>query len=318
MDDIPVLDLSDHRSEESVRRQDFARRLRTALCELGFVRIENHGIDAGLIRRVYAHFEKFFAQDEARKLRHSGVAGGQRGFTPCGVEHARDHPDPDLKEFFHIGQEPEQVPEGADCERDYPANVWPDAWPALREDGVVLFRALEDCAMGLLEALAESFDLPRDTFAAMLVRGNSVLRALHYPPVREAVDPGPVRAAAHEDINLITLLCEATDAGLEIRPPGSDEWLRVETPPGQIVADSGDMLSRLTNDLIPATTHRVVTPAEVAGRCRYSLPFFAHPRPDCDLSVLPRFVSADRPCRHASITAGAYLAERLHEIGLVS
>lgn len=267
MDDIAVLDLSDHRSEESARRQDFARRLRTALCELGFVRIENHGIDAGLIRRVYAHFEKFFAQDEPRKLRHSGVAGGQRGFTPCGVD---------------------------------------------------LFRALEDCAMGLLEALAESFDLPRDTFAAMLERGNSVLRALHYPPVPEAFDPGPVRAAAHEDINLITLLCGATDAGLEIRPPGSDEWIRVETPPGQIVADSGDMLSRLTNDLIPATTHRVVNPAEVAGRCRYSLPFFAHPRPDCDLSVLPRFVSADRPCRHASITAGGYLAERLREIGLVS
>lgn len=171
--------------------------------------------------------------------------------------------------------------------------------------------------MRLLEAVAEGFALPHDVFASMLAGGNSILRALHYPPVCPGEDSGSLRAAAHEDINLITLLCEATGAGLEIRPPGrAGGWLAVETRPGQIVVDSGDMLSRLTNDVIPATTHRVVNPSETANVDRYSLPFFAHPRPECDLTVLPAFVTEGCPCRYAPITAGGYLAERLREIGL--
>ena len=317
MDDIPVLDLGNHRSEDPACRHEFGRRLRTSLCAFGFVRVENHGLDAGLIRSVYAHARRFFSQDEARKLRDSGVAGGQRGFTPCGVEHARDHPHPDLKEFFHVGQEAECVPGKADL-ADYPSNVWPQGLPGLREDTLRLFRGLEDCSKELLEALAESFGLPRGTFASMIVGGNSILRLLHYPPLSQNTDSDSLRAAAHEDINLITLLCEATDAGLEIRPPGAADWIRVEAECGQIVVDAGDMLSRLTNGLIPATTHRVVTPSKVASRHRYSLPFFAHPRPTCDLSVLSYFITDDRPCQHAPITAGGYLAERLREIGLVS
>jgi isopenicillin N synthase-like dioxygenase len=321
VDDVPVLNLEDHRSPDSTRRRDFGRQLRASLCDLGFVRVKNHGIDPRLIRSVYAEARGFFAQQESQKLCCSGVVAGQRGYTPRGVEHARDCDHPDLKEFFHIGQEPERLPDGADC-ADYPPNVWPEPRPGLRPGlragGVRLFRALEECAMELLEALADSFDLESDAFASMLVGGNSILRLLHYPPIPPGVASGPVRAAPHEDINLITLLCEATDAGLEIKPPGSDEWLRVQAPSGEIVVDSGDMLSRLTNGLIPATTHRVVSPPEVASRSRYSLPFFAHPRPECDLSVLPRFVAADRPCRYAPITAAGYLAERLREIGLVS
>jgi isopenicillin N synthase-like dioxygenase len=322
VNEIPVVDLSELQSGGSARRGRVCDTLRESLCEIGFVRVVRHGIDEELIRRVYRHFERFFSEDEAARVACSGVGGGQRGFTPFGVEHARDHSPPDLKEFFHIGQE-------EPGEAGYPPNVWPVGQDALREDGLRLFRALERCSIELLEALAESFALPRNAFASMVVGGNSILRALHYPPVSDGAEAGSLRAAAHEDINLITLLCEATDAGLEIRRPGhptgsgsakgaGEEWLRVEVPPGEIVADSGDMLSRLTNDLIPATTHRVVNPEGFAHGHRYSLPFFAHPRPGCDLSVMEHFVSDERPCRHAPITAGGYLDERLREIGLVS
>lgn len=317
MDGIPVIDLSAHREGSGSQRRACQQALRDGLCELGFVRVVRHGVDARLIRRVYAHFERFFAGDERAKAACSGVAGGQRGFTPFGVEHARDHAAPDLKEFFHIGQEADALPAGSDRDA-YPGNVWPEEPPALRADGVRLFRALEDCATSILRALALAFQLPADTFSSMTVGGNSILRALHYPPVPSDVPPGAVRAAAHEDINLITLLCEATDAGLEIRLPGARErWSSVDVPPGHIVVDSGDMLSRLTNDVVPSTTHRVVNPKGAAQGHRYSLPFFSHPRPECDLSVLPRFVGPERPARYAPITAAGFLALRLREIGLV-
>jgi len=144
--------------------------------------------------------------------------------------------------------------------------------------------------------------------------GNSILRVIHYPPVEPESAPA-VRAAAHEDINLITLLCEATDSGLEILTRDG-EWMPVETGPGQIVVDAGDMLSRFTNETVPATTHRVVNPLENAARDRYSMPFFVHPYPACDLTIQERFVSADNPARYPPITAGAFLEQRLREIGL--
>jgi isopenicillin N synthase-like dioxygenase len=308
---IPVVDLQDYRSGSSEARTRFSETLCSGLCEFGFTVVEGHAIDPELIRRVYAHFERFFAQDEELKRECAGVAGGQRGFTAFGVEHAKGQGQPDLKEFFHVGQD------GASG-LDYPANVWPRQLPELCVDGLSLFRALEECSRRLLEALAEGFALPRETFASMVEGGNSILRALHYPPVAEGAHPGSLRAAPHEDINLITLLCEATGSGLEIRPPGgASGWLPVEVAPGQIVVDSGDMLSRLTNEIIPATPHRVVNPTGTANLDRYSLPFFAHPRPECDLAALPVFVSDERPRQHPPITAGGYLAERLREIGLL-
>ncbi len=307
---IPVVDLRDYRSGSGAARTRFFETLCSGLCEFGFTVVYGHAIDSELIRRVYALFECFFAQDEESKRECAGVAGGQRGFTAFGIEHARDQSQPDLKEFFHVGQDGVAGPE-------YFANVWPRQLPELRPDSLLLFRALEECSMQLLEALAEGFALPREIFASMVTGGNSILRALHYPPVGEGEHPGSLRAAPHEDINLITLLCEATESGLEIRPPGgASGWLPVEVAPGQIVVDSGDMLSRLTNGVVPATTHRVVNPTGTANLDRYSLPFFAHPRPECDLAVLPAFVSDERPCRHAPITAGGYLAQRLREIGL--
>lgn len=310
MDSVPVVSLADHSSADDAARKDLLGTLRSAFCELGFVRVEAHGVDPQLVRRVYAGFERFFALDESRKRACGGAAGGQRGFTPFGVEHAKDQPLPDLKEFFHVGPEPPGPGQ--------PPNRWPAELPELRRDAVALFRALERCAVRLLAALEESFALPAGCLSGMVPGGNSILRALHYPPVPADGPPGSVRAAPHEDINLVTLLCEATDAGLEIRPPGARDWLPVEVPPGQILADSGDMLARITNEVVPATTHRVVNPPGAAERHRYALPFFAHPRPGCDLSVLPAFVGPERPARHPPITAGDFLAERLREIGLVS
>jgi isopenicillin N synthase-like dioxygenase len=308
---VPVVDLDDYISCDTTGRVEIVDTLGDGLRELGFLVVEGHGIDPALIRRSYELWQSFFTLDETAKRQYSGVAGGARGFTPFGVEHAKDNPTRDLKEFWHVGQE--LAPEDS-ARLGYAPNVWPREVPELREPTVALFQALERVAEMLLRALAEYFDLPRDTFAAMMRQGNSILRVLHYPPVPAGADPA-VRAAAHEDINLITLLCEATDSGLQLLTRDG-AWLPVEAGPGQIVVDAGDMLSRVTNEVVPATTHRVVNPAGGVNRDRFSMPFFVHPYSACDLSVNPRFVSHERPPKYPPITAGAFLEERLAEIGL--
>ncbi len=314
---VPEIDLRDYRSGDAERRGRFVSILGAGLQRFGFVTLAGHGIEQGLIRRVYRLFEQFFAQSPDVKERYSGVAGGQRGFTSFAREHAKDCDAPDLKEFFHIGQE--LVPSHP-LHAVYPQNCWPAALPELPSACLALFSELEACASTILEALGLYFELPSHTFSALMRDGNSILRALHYPPVPADAPPGAQRAAPHEDINLITLLCEASGQGLEILTRDGS-WLAVEAPQGRIVVDAGDMLSRVTNDMIPSTTHRVVNPTslwegEGQGGHRYSLPFFAHPYPDCDLSVMQRFTSQDRPARYPAITAEAFLAERLREIGL--
>jgi isopenicillin N synthase-like dioxygenase len=308
---IPTVDLSDSTSRGAAARSRLIETVGGGLCELGFLNVEGHGIDPALIRRSYELWQRFFALPEEVKRRYAGVEGGARGYTPFGVEHAKDHPLPDLKEFWHVGQEP---PAGHPYLQEYPANVWPVEIPEIQEPTLRLYRGLERIAEDLLRALAEYFDLPRETFASMMTVGNSILRVLHYPPVQPEQAPA-VRAAAHEDINLITLLCEATDSGLEILTREGD-WLPVEAGPGQIVVDAGDMLSRFTNEVVPATTHRVVNPAASAARDRYSMPFFVHPYSGCDLTIPERFVTPDRPPKHPPITAGQFLEQRLREIGL--
>jgi isopenicillin N synthase-like dioxygenase len=314
---VPAFDLSDYTSCDTSLRSRGIATLGGALVDIGFVVVEGHQIDGRLIRDVYALWESFFALDEAAKRRYAGVEGGARGYTPFGVEHARDNPTPDLKELWHVGQE---LPPDHPLAGEYPPNVWPRELPEIRQPTLALYHELERVAELLLMALAEHFALPEETFAAMMRGGNSVLRILHYPPVAPAA-AGPaggapaLRAAPHEDIDLVTLLCEATDAGLELlRRDGT--WLPVEARPGQIVVDAGDMLSRVTNQVVPATTHRVVNPPPDANRDRYSMPFFVHPYPACDLAVLERFVSAERPPRFPPVTAGELLAKRLAEIGL--
>lgn len=307
---IPTIDLNDYTSGDAAARERLVKTLGDGLVEFGFLNVEGHGIDSSLIRGTYDLWQRFFEQPEEVKRQYAGVEGGARGYTPFRVEHAKDNPLPDLKEFWHVGQEP---PEGHPFRQEYPPNVWPQEIPEIRQPTLRLYTSLERVAENLLRALADYFDLPRETFASMMAVGNSILRIIHYPPVSPEFDPA-VRASAHEDINLITLLCEATDSGLEIFTR-EGEWLAVETGEGQIVVDAGDMLSRCTNRVVPATTHRVVNPTGV-NRDRYSMPFFVHPYSSCDLTVMDRFVSADNPPKFPPITAGQFLEERLREIGL--
>ena len=306
-DSIPSLRLADYTEGDAVARRRLAGSLRAGLEEFGFVTIVEHGVDPQLVAAVYRASARFFALGEEEKARCAGAPGGARGFTGFGIEHAKDSAVPDLKEFFHIGREVEAS--------DPMANRWPEAVPSFAHCAPPLFDALEECSRVLLAALATAYDLPETVFADMVRNGSHVLRALHYPPVSRNARPGSVRAAPHEDINLITLLCRASEPGLEIlRPDG--RWMPVRAGRDEIVIDAGDMLARLTNGVIPATTHRVVNPPSLADRHRYSLPFFAHARPECDLSVLDPFQSDRRPARTPPISAGEFLQERLREIGL--
>ncbi|MGZ3459766.1 MAG: isopenicillin N synthase family dioxygenase, partial [Archangium sp.] len=276
---------------------------------------EGHGIDDGLIRRTYADVASFFHQPEQVKHRyHVPAFGGQRGYTPFGKEHAKNRAVGDLKEFYHVGRD---LPEGHPRRPDTAAyNVWPEEVPSFRANTLDLFRALDEAAGVMLQAVAEYFGIERNTFSDMAQDGTSVLRVIHYPPLKEKFIPGAVRAAEHEDINLLTLLCEGTASGLEILTRDG-EWIAVDTLRGQIVVDSGDMMSRVTNGVIPATTHRVVNPPSAAeDNTRYSMPFFVHPYPECVLAPLASTVTPEKPGQ-PPITADAFLQQRLREIGLI-
>ena len=211
---IPTIDLSDYTTGTSAERDRLVETLGQGLREFGFLNVEGHRIDPTLIRSAYDCWKRFFALPEEAKARYSGVEGGARGFTPFGVEHAKGRTTADLKEFWHVGQDdpPPGVAAGV-----YPPNVWPeDEVPGIREPTLRLYTALESVAETLLAALADHFGLGQATFAGMMTHGQSILRIIHYPSVEGEVEPGAVRAAEHEDINLITLLCEATEPGLEI------------------------------------------------------------------------------------------------------
>jgi isopenicillin N synthase-like dioxygenase len=312
---IPTVHLSHYTRGTPGERERFVRVFGDGLKEFGFVTVDDHGIEDALIRRTYADVERLFRQPEEVKKRYLVEGGaGQRGYTGFGQEHAKNRTVGDLKEFWHVGRE--LAPEHP-LIRSYGRNLWPEEVPTFRDHTLKLFSALEGAAAVMLEALADYFGVARNTFSDMIVEGNSVLRLIHYPPLKDRFIPGAVRAAEHEDINLITLLCEGTSSGLELLTRDG-EWLPVDTLKGQIVVDSGDMLSRVTNEVIPATTHRVVNPeGPQADVERYSLPFFVHPYPDCVLAPLSVTETADNPARFAPITADAFLRQRLKEIGLL-
>jgi isopenicillin N synthase-like dioxygenase len=242
------------------------------------------------------------------------VAGGmgQRGYVPFGIEAAKGAESVDLKEFWHVGRE---LPEAHRYRPFMPANLWPAEIAGFREDIYALYAALDACGLRILSAIARYLGLADDFFADPVRDGNSVLRLLHYPPVPE--NAGGVRAGAHEDINTITLLLGAEEAGLELYDRDG-RWLAVDPPEGALVVNIGDMLQRLTNHALPSTTHRVVNPTRArAHLSRYSIPFFLHFRPDFRIETLPSCVSAENPNRYPTpITAQDYLIERLKEIRL--
>ncbi|NDY94543.1 isopenicillin N synthase family dioxygenase [Wenzhouxiangella limi] len=308
---IPVLSMADFEG----RCGAFTERIGQGWREFGFVAVRDHGIDPEVIESAYAAFRAFFALPEEAKrgLRLPGK-GGARGYTGFGVEQARDHSVPDLKEFWHVGREIE----GENPQPDILLpNLWPQQPAGFRAAALALYRALDELGGQLLEAIALDLGLERHWFADKIDRGNSILRAIHYPPIADAPE-GAVRAARHEDINLITLLIGSKEQGLEILTR-EGQWVPVTTLPGSIVVNVGDMLQRLTNHVYPSTTHQVVNPPGAAVRqSRYSIPFFLHPNPDFVIETLPQCISADNPNRYPeSITAHGYLVERLREIGLL-
>jgi isopenicillin N synthase-like dioxygenase len=313
---IAVLNLSDYTTGTAAERARFVQRWGEGLQEYGFVSIINHGVDQTLIDRTYADVASLFALPVEAKRRHDiPNGGGQRGYTSFGKEHAKNQKVGDLKEFWHVGRD---LPDGHPRRSTYGENTWPADVPQFREHSLALYAALDRAAATMLRALADFFALPTATFADMAHEGNSVLRLIHYPPLKSQFIPGGVRAAEHEDINLITLLPESTASGLELLTRDG-EWLPINSLPGQIIVDAGDMLARITNDVIPATTHRVVNPASTEDDVeRYSMPFFVHPFPECVLRVLDVCVTAENPKRAPDITADGFLRQRLKEIGLIS
>ncbi len=310
---IPVVDLRDFTQGTPRQRQSFVDELGKAFHEIGFVGVVGHGIPQQLVDKFYDRAQAFFALPEEvkRKYEIEGLAG-QRGYTSFGKEHAKHSNVGDLKEFFQIGQE---VPQGHPLRKEYPDNVHVAEVPDFVATGIELYWQFEKAGAALLRGIALYLDLPEDYFDDPITYGNSILRAIHYPPITQE-PKSAIRAEQHEDINLITLLVGASAGGLQILTK-EGEWVDVLPEHDEIVINVGDMLQRLTNDYLKSTTHRVVNPPREEWHIpRLSIPFFLHPRSEMDLSCLPQCVSEDRPLAYSPITAGEYLDERLREIGL--
>ncbi|MFM2152367.1 MAG: hypothetical protein RL199_802 [Pseudomonadota bacterium] len=311
MSGIPVVNLRDFTHGTFAERERFIRTFGDGLVEFGFVTVDRHEVPLELTEHVFEQSQRFFKlSEEVKRSYIVPKAGGARGYTAFGKERAVGASVSDLKEFWHVGQE--NV--AGDLSKLYPANVWPKELPLFRPIVLEVYAALERVALQMLRAVALYLRLPETHFSSMAERGNSVLRIIHYPPVGADAHQEAVRAAAHEDINLITLLCEASSGGLEIKTRDG-KWLPVSSLEGQIVVDAGDMLQLATNGIIPATTHRVVNPTETRNEERFSMPFFVHPRPEVILEPAPSTVATEKP-RYEAITAHDYLTERLKAIGL--
>jgi len=289
---------------------DFVTALWQALSEFGFVVICDHGISAQQFARAYELSQQLFSLPLTTKQRYE-AGHGQRGYISFGKEYAKDNPHPDLKEYWHIGPD---ISPGSPYWNEYPKNIWPeDSLPAFKAFFQQLHQQLNSVAETLLQAIALAAHLPENYFSELIADGNTVQRLIHYPPLAGLQAGQSVRAAAHADINLMTLLIGATESGLELlNRDGS--WLPVANQENDLVVDTGDMMALLTNNALPATVHRVVNP-EDPTKPRYSIPFFVHPHNRALLSPLPEFVGEEQAAQFAPITAGDYLAQRLRENG---
>lgn len=312
---IPTLDIRRFTDPSSAAdREAFVAELGAAYREWGFAGIRNHGIPQALIDQAYGVFQAFFAlPEETKRKYHVPGGGGARGYTPFGIETAKGAQHHDLKEFWHVGRE---IDRAAPQAAVMPPNLWPSEIPDFREVAYGLYTALDELGSRVLAALALHIHLPEQWFADKTQVGNSILRPIHYPPITTPDIPN-VRAGAHEDINLITLLVGASAAGLEVLSR-KGEWVPFTAEADTIVVNIGDMLQRLTNHVYPSTTHRVVNPqGDDARRPRYSTPFFLHPNPDFLIETLPGCITPGNPNRYPqAITAHGYLMERLREIKL--
>ena len=310
---IPVVDLADFLSGDQKRKQSFVQQLGKAYEDVGFVAVKNHGIPDDVISDLYKYVQQFFSlpSDSKKKYEIPNLAG-QRGYTSFGKEHAKGSDAPDLKEFFQYGQ---NVEDHDPVQKEYPENVAVKDISQFNSTFDKAYRAFEKSGKALLQAIALYLGLDEHYFDEHIHNGNSILRAIHYPPITSE-PKSAIRAEQHEDINLITLLVGASSDGLQILTK-QNEWVGVTSLPEQIVVNVGDMLQRLTNNKLKSTTHRVVNPSRDKWHTsRFSIPFFLHPRGKMNLACLESCVDREHPKTYADATAGEYLDERLREIGL--
>lgn len=310
---FPSVDLHDFISGDPERKKHFYTSLGKAYSEMGFVALKNHLFKPELETALYDAVKAFFnLPEEVKKKYETPENAGQRGFTSFGKEHAKGRTEGDLKEFWHFGQ---LVEDDDPIKNEYPDNIWCEELPTFNEYGMQAYRAMESTGRYMLRAIALYLELDEYYFDEKIHHGNSILRPIFYGPIQEEPS-NAVRAAEHEDINLITLLMGASADGLQILTKQGD-WVGVTALPDQIVVNVGDMLQRLTNNVLRSTTHRVVNPPQELWHLpRYSIPFFLHPRSEMRLDCLPSCITPENPCQYAPISAGEYLQERLQEIGL--
>ncbi|PQJ32842.1 flavonol synthase [Nonlabens arenilitoris] len=314
MTNIPSVDLADFLSDDPSRKQKFINEIGNAYEEIGFVALKNHFLSDELVDNLYGEVEKFFQlPTETKKGYEREEIGGQRGYVSFGKEHAKGKKEGDLKEFWHFGQE---VAPDANIEEDYPENVIVKELPDFNKTGMEAYRMLEKTGIYVLRALALHIGIDEHYFDHWASNGNSILRPIHYPPITSEPD-NAVRAGAHGDINLITLLMGASAPGLQVQRRDG-EWLDAIAQEDELVINVGDMLQRHTNNKLRSTIHRVVNPPrELWHTSRYSIPFFLHPRSDMKLNCLDECIDENNPKQYDNITAGEFLHQRLVEIGLI-
>jgi isopenicillin N synthase-like dioxygenase len=314
MNIIPSIDLRDFISGDAKRKQKFIDEIGKAYEEIGFVALKGHFLDDKLVDELYAEVKKFFKLPvEVKQKYENPEVGGQRGYVSFGKESAKGKKEGDLKEFWHFGQYVEDDPK---LEAEYPANVEVKELPEFNKIGKEAYRMLEKTAKYVLRALALHLNLEETYFDEYIHNGNSILRPIHYPPILEEPKEA-VRAAAHGDINLITLLMGAQGRGLQVKNH-KGEWIDAIADPDELMINVGDMLSRHTNNKLKSTIHRVINPPrELWGTSRYSIPFFMHPISDMKLNVLESCIDKDHPKLYEDITAGEFLHERLVDLGLI-
>ena len=313
MNKIPSVNLADFLSNDPNKKQKFINEIGHAYETIGFVALKGHFLDDILVHNLYSEIKNFFELPLETKEKYEipGI-GGQRGYVSFGKESAKGKKEGDLKEFWHFGQYVEDDTERA---KEYPENVLVNELTNFNEVGKQTYKMLEKTAKYVLRSLALHLSLEETYFDPYIKNGNSILRPIHYPPI--ATEPkGAERAAAHGDINLITLLMGAQGKGLQVQNH-KGEWIDAIAEPDELMINVGDMLSRHSNNKLKSTIHRVTNPPkEMWGTSRYSIPFFMHPISDMKLDVLENCIDDENPKQFEDITAGEFLDERLKELGL--
>ncbi len=314
MQNIPSVDLRDFLSNDSGRKDKFVSEIGSAFEDIGFVALKGHFLDQQLVTELYNEIKQFFNLPLENKRKYEFPEnGGQRGYVSFGKEHAKGRKEGDLKEFWHFGQ---YVDQNSKYAAEYPENIVVEELPRFNTVGKEAYQMLEKTGIYVLRALALHLGLNEFYFDNYAKEGNSILRPIHYPPITSEPE-NAIRAAAHGDINLITLLMGAQGKGLQVQNHNGD-WIDAIADDDELVINVGDMLSRHTNNKLKSTIHQVVNPPrELWGTSRFSIPFFMHPVSDMSLNCLENCIDENNPKLYEDITAGDFLYERLVDLGLI-